>query len=311
MFAVTVMLVAALTRAELIERVRAPVLVRADGLVQVIAACPAEVRKAWQSTVAAYAGEVCETLRRSHRLPSKRYAEPRISVVLGSRSNDTSVVYREEEPSAGRIRIMLPDPAHAEPAALQRHLVRAWYCTVLASNLDERAAAAVLRNASPQWRANWARDQLARWQRGELVEGDDETMLQMRRTVYEPGCATLGDVLLFAARLRLYPQFYGLDFCGRYPELTFADAARLGAADPRIRLAACTKVTEIAAWAAGRGPELAAAAQAYVDALMAIAARRLSVAEMLDLVDIADRRLAEALEAARLRSAGGWTNGER
>lgn len=311
MFVVAAMLAASLTRAELIERVRAPVLVRAEGLVQVVAACPAAVRRDWQSPVAACAGELCETLRRHHRLPSKRYSEPRISIVLGSRTNDTAVVYRPDAPSAGRASVSLPDPAHADPRELRRQLVRAWYRTVLASNLDECAAVAVLRDASPQLRASWAREEMARWRRGEAVEGDDEEMLKMLRTVYEPGIATPGDVLLFAARLRLYPQFYGIDFCGRYPELTFADAARLAPADLRIRLAAYRKATEVAAWAAGRGPGLTAAANAYVDALMAIAALRVDEAGLLDLVEAADQRLAVALEDARQQFAGERDFGEQ
>ena len=52
----------ALTRAEIIERFKAPVVTQADGLVRVFADCPEDMRREFQSPIARFAADTVQTL---------------------------------------------------------------------------------------------------------------------------------------------------------------------------------------------------------------------------------------------------------
>ena len=52
----------ALTRAEIIERFRSPVVTQADGLVKVYADCPEDMRREFQSPIARFAADTVQTL---------------------------------------------------------------------------------------------------------------------------------------------------------------------------------------------------------------------------------------------------------
>ena len=52
----------ALTRAEIVQRMRAPVVTQAEGLVRVFANCPEDMRREFQSPVARFAAETVYSL---------------------------------------------------------------------------------------------------------------------------------------------------------------------------------------------------------------------------------------------------------
>ena len=52
----------ALTRAEILERFRAPVVTQADGLVKVYADCPDDMRREYQGPIGSFAAETVKTL---------------------------------------------------------------------------------------------------------------------------------------------------------------------------------------------------------------------------------------------------------
>ena len=54
--------VLALTRAEIIERMRTPPITMVQGLVSVYADCDAEQRREYQQPVAAFAANICRTM---------------------------------------------------------------------------------------------------------------------------------------------------------------------------------------------------------------------------------------------------------
>ena len=61
-FLLSTVLVMALTRAEILERFRAPVVTQADGLVKVYADCPEDLRRDYQGPIGSFAAETVKTL---------------------------------------------------------------------------------------------------------------------------------------------------------------------------------------------------------------------------------------------------------
>ena len=95
-------LLCALSRAELIERFRAPVVTQVDGLVSVRANCPADMRREYQLPIAGFVSDVCRTLYAGCRIKQKRFAQPGIVVTIGDvRTNVTNVVSRVQTRSDG------------------------------------------------------------------------------------------------------------------------------------------------------------------------------------------------------------------
>ena len=135
----SVLLAAALTRAELIERFKAPPLTKVSGLVQVVADCPAEMRREYQSPIALFASEVCKALYRSDRMQPVYFKEPGIVVYIGDgRTNDTRVVVREgvRESGAKYTRLTLPAPGTADLGRLRMEIVRAYFRAVKDRTID-------------------------------------------------------------------------------------------------------------------------------------------------------------------------------
>ena len=58
-------LLLALTRAEVLERFKAAPITKVDGLVRVVADCPADMRREFQEPVASFVADVCRTLYRA------------------------------------------------------------------------------------------------------------------------------------------------------------------------------------------------------------------------------------------------------
>lgn len=302
-----VLLAAALSRAELIERFKAPPLTKVSGLVQVIADCPADMRSEYQSPIATFAADICRNLYRADRTQPLPFKEPAIVVTIGDgRTNDTRVVVRESVRKSGQryTRLILPAPGSADLACLRTEIARAYFRAVKNEEIDAAAAHRAILRADPSIKADYDYDQIERWLRGERVDGDDEEMFRLYRAVLVPGAARPSDVLRFASRLMLYPECYDLPFCGRYRACTFAEAIRWRNVDPRLRLHAFLKAPQLTVFGGGRGEDLSAAAAAYAQFLFDLARNEKSEEELQAQLDEAERLLQTALEEARKREEG-------
>lgn len=305
--AAAILLAATLTRSELIERMRAAPVTKVEGLVQVIADCPSDMRREFQVPVADFIAGVCNSLYSGKRIPRRRFAEPGIVVYIGEeRTNRTDVVVRaRRRPNGSRFtRMYIPAPGFADVNTLRRESAKAFYLAVKGEEIDDRAADKAVRDADPELRATYRQEQLGRWHRGEPADGSDEDFIKLSRIIIRPGVAEPEDVLRFASRLMLYPSSYAYPFCGKFTSCSFADAIDRAAEDPRLRFAAYAKAPEVALFGGGRGAELAAAADAYVLFLRDLAAYTKSKDELKDMLDDADGKLNIALEAARKRKEG-------
>ncbi len=298
----------ALTRTEIIDRMRAVPIVKEQGLVQVIADCPSDMRREYQSPIAGFVADICATLARARRQSIKRFAEPGIIVYVGDvRTNVTNVVTRLRTRANGSkfTRIYLPAPAFADVATLRRETTKAFYRAVVGETLDDAAAEAVLRSADPNLRIADMYAELSRWLNGQTVDKDDEHYLRLVRKVLKPGVAYPSDVLRFASSLQIYPEVFSAPFCGRYASCTFHDAIDLAQKDVRIRFLALSKASSsIYVFAVGRGESLSQAAIAYAEFLRALAAYQKTPEELRDMLADADEKLNVAFEEARLRAEG-------
>ncbi len=298
---------AVLTRAEIIERMRAVPVVKENGLVQVIANCPADMRKEYQLPIASFVSDICATLYRARRERAKRFAEPGIVVSIGDiRTNQTDVITRVRTRADGSkfTRIYLPAPGFADIATLRRETVKAFYLAIADDVLDDAAAEAAFRAADPDLRVADAYAELARWMNGESIKQDDEYYLRLSRSVLRPGVADPTDVLRFAARLYLYPEVFSAPFCGRYASCSFREAIDLAREDLRVRFLALAKSPQIVLFGGGRGEALSNAAVAYSEFLRELAAYKKSPDELRDLLADADEKLNIAFEEARHREEG-------
>lgn len=301
------LLAASLTRAEIIERFKAPPLTKVSGLVQVVANCPSDMRREYQGPVASFAADICNRLYVARREQPKAFQEPGIVIWLGAgRTNDTRILVREGVRDSGRkyTRLTLPAPGTTDIEALRLEIARAFVRAVADEDLSDEAVVALLRDSDPVSRADHQYDQIERWLRGDPVEGDDEEMLRLYRSVLQPGVARPSDVLRFASRLMLYPESFDRPFCGRYRCCTPAEAIRFAAEDPRLRLVAYLKSPQLVLYGGGRGEELAAAAEAYAQLMLAIARGTESQEDLMKMLEEADVKLNVAMEEARKREEG-------
>ncbi len=302
-----VLVASALTRAEIIERFKAPPATKVDGLVQVVADCPADMRREYQGPVAGFAADICRVLYGALREKPRRFNEPGIVIHIGeARTNIADIVVREAEHFSGErfTRIYVPAPAFADTDALRIAVARAFYRSVRNEEITGEEAARIVREADPRLKADFSYREIDRWLKGEKVEGDDREMMRLYRSVIVPGTARQSDVLRFAARLYLYPPTFDAPFCGRYFCASFDDALKWAKDDPRIRLAAFAKASEVVLFGGGRSEELYKAAEAYSEFLMELGRFSKSPEELLKLLDEADTKLNIAMETARLAEQG-------
>ena len=295
-------LLLALTRADVLERFKAAPITKVDGLVRVIADCPADMRREFQEPVASFVADVCRTLYRADNARARKFDAPGIVVYVGDvRTNVAEVVVKPKTRADGTVytRIYLPAPAYSDVAKLRRETVKAFYLAVKGEAIDDAAAEKALRAADPALRIADEYAAIANWLEGGPSEGDDERYLEMMRSVLDPGVAYKPDVLRFASRLFFYPEVYGAPFCGRYDACTFQDAITLAAHDLRIRFLAIAKSSQVVAWGGGHGDELLAAAEAYSEFLRELAVFRKTPDELRALLDAADAKLKVAFDAAR------------
>ena len=293
-----------LTRAEILDRLKAPAYTKVDGLVRVYADCPADMRREYQMPAASFAAAVCRSLYSHFRLRPWRFAQPGIVIhVGGERTNDTTVAVAPQTRKDGSrfMRIDLVAPAYSDIDAFRIAVVRGFMLAVKKEEIDDKTAFDLLLEADPEARVEIRYAEVKRWLRGEKTHGDDEDMLKLCRSVLDPGDARASDVLRFASRLYLYPATYDMPFAGRYHCCTFAEAVELAKEDPRVRLAAFIKASQIVIFGGGRGEELAAAAEEYSRFLFALAAGKEDAASLRKRLEDADLKLNIALEKARER----------
>jgi len=295
------LLLCALTRAEIIERFTAAPVVMVDGLIEVAGTCSPEIRREFQLPVAGYAAEVSRSLYASACEKPMRFAQPGIVIHLGEiTTNVTNVVSRVQTRKDGTsyTKIYLPAPGYADRAALTRAVARAHFLAVKGERLTDEQAWHRLIACNPELRADETCRRIHDWsERGIYADGmDDEQYLTLARKVLLPGRLTEYERTTFASRLYLYPPCYDAPFCGRYTSLDFPTAIKLRKRDPRIRLAAYIKARQVLIFGAGRGPGLQEAANAYAAFLNELGRDELEDGELLGLLATAEERLKGARE---------------
>lgn len=287
-------LLLSLTRAEIIERMRAPVVTQADGLVQVFASCPEDMRREYQMPIASFAAETVKSLYRALAMRPGRFSKPGIIIHVGSVRTNTAEVVAKTDGTA-RTRIYVKAPGYADIERLRVEIVKAFYLAVKGEKLDDDGAARAYRRSRPHLRIADDRMELERWIRGE--GGDDERALSQMRKILKPGEASERDVLVFASRLFLYPETFDQRFCGRFECVSFRDAVALAGEDARIRAVARRKADEVVVIGGGRGEAMSAAAAAYREFLLALA-RSEKEEKLSELLEAADVKLNVAFEGA-------------
>ena len=298
---IATILLAALTKAEIIDRFRAAPVTQLDGLVQVYGDCPADMRRDFQLPVASFTSVICRKLYAAENRKQLKFADPGIIVRIGDvRTNLTDVIARPATRPGGIkfTRIYLPSPSGADLGKFRHEVVRAFYRAVDGVDLDDASVTKKLREADPVTRVEDIQAEVAAWrERGEYAaDKTDEDYLKLLRGVHLPGAATKDDVMTFASRLFLYPELYAMPFCGKYAACSFRDAVLLAKEDPLVRLAAYQKIQPLMLFGTGHGDKMNEAVEAYAKFLTELARFKLSSEELLKLLDDADAKLKGVLE---------------
>ena len=299
-------LLLALTRAEIVERMKAPVITQCDGLVQVYADCPEDMRREFQMPVASFAAEVAKALYRGLAIKPRRYPVSPVKVHLGDvRTNLTDVVTKVRTNGVEVVsRIYLESPGFADLGRFRLELIKAFSRTVRGEELTDAGAVALFRRADPQFRLADERAKLDDWLSGQLpspTPEDDEANLARMRKVLEPGVASRTDIRIFASRLYLYPVEFDLLFCGRFDCLSFREAVACSKVDPHVRIAAFRKSGLLVALGGGHGERMSEAVKLYFEFLQELAKGEKDEKELLATLDLADAKLKEALANAGRR----------
>ena len=299
MFIATIILLA-LSRAEILERFKAPVITQADGLVQVYANCPEDMRREFQMPIAGFAAETVKTLYQGLRRKPERFRQPGIVIHIGDvRTNLTEVVMRVATNDSRIVtRIYVKSPGFADLYQLKLAVVKGFFRSVEGRELTEGEAVTAYRRGDPALRIVDERQRLEDWLQGRGEIKDDEEGLKLMRKIIEPGKASRRDVLTFASRLFLYPPVYGLRFQGKYDYLSFRDAVKFAKIDPSVRMIAALKAEVLPAFGSGRGDEMTAAVYAYEAFLLALAQNEKSEQELKQILYEADEKLNIAYERA-------------
>lgn len=292
-------LLLALTRAEILERMKAPVITQAEGLVQVYASCPEDMRREFQSPVARFAAETVKTLYQGLGERPQRFRKAGIVIYVGDvRTNLTEVVTTVATNDAHVVsRIRLRAPGYADLDRLRLEIVKGFYRSVKRLELSDEEATAAYRRADPRQRVADERKRLEDWLAGNGTRDDEEGLRLMRR-VFDPGRASTRDVLIFASRLYLYPPQQDVRFLEKYDCLSFREAVKLARTDLLVRAVALRKSYDLVVLAGGKGPDLGHAADVYRLFLLELARGEKDEGELMDLLNEADEKLNIAFEKA-------------
>ena len=286
----------ALTRAEILERMRAPVITQAEGMVQVYADCPEDMRREYQSPVARFAAETVQTLRRGLSIRAERRRSPGIVIHVGDVRTNVNEIVAKAVTNDTRVftRIKVRAPAYADLNRFRIEVVKAFFRCERAQELTDAEAVRAYRSADPVLRIEDERLALEDWFcRG---KGSAEEGFRLMRKILKPGFASRRDVLFFASRLFLYPPQHDLRFADGSDVVSFRDAVPLSRRDPCIRLIAAVRANSLPVFGGGRGPRLAEAAEAYRIFLLELAKGEKTNEQLLEILDEADVRLNIAYE---------------
>lgn len=289
------------------DRMRTPPMTRSQGLVQVYANCPADMREEFHAPIARFVSKTCDALYSSTTNRPSKFASPGITVIIGDgRTNDTSVLSRAYVRDDGSYytRILLPSPNFSDIGKFRSEIVRAFVLAIEKREPDQERINLLIRNIDPKKRVDYRYQAIERWIRGEKTEYDDEEIIKLMRSVLQPGVARQSDVFRFASRLYLHAPFFNFPLAGRYRSCTFRQAVDIMKTDPTVRFAAFKKAPLLVAYGGGRGEHLTLAAQAYCDFLFELGKAKKSKEELLDMLDDADTKLNIALEEARKHEQG-------
>ena len=298
---IATILLAALTKAEIIDRFRAAPVTQLDGLVQVYGDCPADMRRDFQLPVASFTSGICRKLYAAENKKPVKFREAGIIVRIGDvRTNLTDVIARPATRDGGEkfTRIYLPSPSGADLGKFRHEVARAFYRAVDGVDLDDASVTKKLRESDPVTRVEDIQAEVAAWrERGEYAaDRTDEDYLKLMRGVHLPGVATEADVLTFASRLYLYPAAYAFPFCGKYTSCPFREAIALARQDPSVRFAAFAKIQSLGVFGQGHGDAMNEAVTAYMKFLAELARLKLSEEELAKLLDDADGKLKGVME---------------
>lgn len=303
------LLLFALTRAEIVQRMRAPVITQADGLVKVYASCDEAVRREFQGPVASFAADIVQKLYHSLNRKSEHFDSPGIILRIGNDREENPEVAVSVETNEARVisRLYLKSPAFSDRNLLRIEVARGFYRAVLHEEVSREEAVVALRKSDPRLRVAYERDLLAKWLVGEGSVGEKteaglfdemEEMLVRMRKIYEPGHADRYDVLTFASRLFLYaPMFVDKFACGANC-LSFREAIPLAKDDPDLRLQAARKAKEMPVFGGGRGEFLEDAALAYGLFLIELAKAEKTEVELGEMLTAAELKLKAAYAQA-------------
>ena len=299
-FAVALVL-AILSRADLVERFKAAPILKCDGLVEVSGMCRVEVRREFQLPVAANAADVCRMLYDTLRIKKRRFVRPAIVVFLGSNYSTNNLVKSSVQirPDGTKyMAINLLSPWHADMDLFKREMVRAFLYAHEAVMVDDKEVDRVLRLCDPKKRLDDEYAEIASWrERGIYKQGKtDEDYLKLMRRVKNPGFAREEEVLDFSARLMLYPPQFAMPFCDKYLALTFRDSIDLADEDIKIRYAAWAKSSELLVFGAGRGDKFTEMVKSYSDFLRALSSNSNTKEELVAMLEAADKKLQEVLK---------------
>jgi len=286
----------ALTRAEILERMRAPVITQAEGMVQVYADCPEDMRREYQSPVARFAAETVQTLRRGLSIRAERRRSPGIVIHVGDVRTNVNEIVAKAVTNDTRVftRIKVRAPAYADLNRFRIEVIKAFFRCERAQELTDAEAVRAYRSADPVLRIEDERLALEDWfckGKGSAEEG-----FRLMRKILKPGFASRRDVLFFASRLFLYPPQHDLRFADGSDMVSFRDAVPLSRRDPCIRLIAAVRANSLPVFGGGRGPRLADAAEAYRIFLLELAKGEKTNEQLLEILDEADVRLNIAYE---------------
>lgn len=293
------LLLASLTRAEIIDRFKAAPVVQVDGLVQVRAECNADMRREFQVPIASFASEICRRLYVADKLKERHFASPGVAIVIGDvTTNLPIVVSRPETRDDGTkwTRILVPSPGFVDRYRFGLAVVKGYCRAVHGLDIDDDAALLRIRASYPELKIEDEYRSLAEWYEGKRGKEDDETFLRLQRSVLNPGRVHPLDVEIYASRLYLYPETFEAKFCGMFDCVSYREAITLAKRDPRIRLAAYRKIQEAILFASGRGDKMSAAGVAYAAFLNDLYKNEKTEAELTSLLDVADIILKGALD---------------